>query len=75
MIVKSKDHEGHIPVLRKFFERIQFYKLWFNRKKCTFGITSRKLLGFMVSQREIEVDPDKIKAIVEMKPLRTEKEI
>ena len=49
IIVKSKDHEGHIPVLRKFFERIQFYKLWLNPKKCTFGITSRKLLGFMVS--------------------------
>ena len=27
MIVKSKDHEGHIPALRKFFERIWFYKL------------------------------------------------
>ena len=63
MIVKSKDREGHIPTLRKFFERIQFYKLQLNPKMCTFGITSRKLLGFMVSQRGIEVDPDKIKAI------------
>ena len=46
-----------------------------NPKKCTFGVTSRKLLGFMVSQRGIEVDLDKIKATVEMKPSRTEKEI
>ena len=75
MIVKSKDHEGHILALRKFFERIRFYKLWLNPKKCTFGVTSRKLLGFMVSQREIEVDLDKIKAIVEMKTPRTENEI
>ena len=37
-------------------------------------MTSEKLLGFMVSQRRIEVDPEKIKAIVEMKPPRTEKE-
>ena len=73
MIVKSKDHEGHIPTLRKFFERIQFYKLLLNLKKCIFGVTSEKLLGFMVSQRGIEVDPQKIKAIVEMKPPRTEK--
>ena len=72
IIVKSKDHEGHILALRKFFERIQFYKLRLNPKKYTFGMTSRKLLGFMVSQRGIEVDPNKIKAIVEMKPLRTE---
>ena len=49
MIVKSKDREGHIPALRKFSERIQLYKLWLNPKKCTFGVTSEKLLGFMVS--------------------------
>ena len=49
MIVKSKDHEGHMSALRKFFERIWFYKLQLNPKKCTFGVTSGKLLGFMVS--------------------------
>ena len=75
MIVKSKYREGYTPALRKFFERIQFYKLQLNPKKCTFGVTSGKLLGFMVSQRGIEVDLDKIKAIVEMKPPRIEKEI
>ena len=75
IIVKSKDREGHILALRKFFERIRFYKLWLNPKKCTFGVTSKKLLRFMVSQRGIEVDLEKIKAIVEMKPLRIEKEI
>ena len=74
MIVKSKDREGHIPTLRKFFKIIQFYKLRLNPKNCTFGVTSRKLLGFMVSQRGIEVDPNKIKAIVEMLPPRTERE-
>ena len=63
IIVKSKDCEGHILALRKFFERIQFYKLQLNPKKCTFNVTSRKLLGFMVSQRGIEVDLDKIKTI------------
>ena len=75
MIMKSKDREEHIPAFQKFFERIQFYKLQLNPKKCTFGVTSGKLLGFIVSQRGIEVDLDKIKAIVEMKPPRIEKEI
>ena len=73
MIVKSKDHEGHMLALRKFFERIRFYKLWLNPKKCTFGVTSGKLLGFIVSQRGIEADLDKIKAIVEMKTPRPKK--
>ena len=75
MIVKSKDHEGHILALQKFFERVRFYKLRLNSKKCTFGATSGKLLGFMVSQRRIEVYLDRIKAIMEMKPPRTKKEI
>ena len=74
MIVKS-NREGHLPAFRKFFERIRFYKLQFNPNKCTFSVTSKKLLGFMVSQRGIEVDPKKIKASVKMKPPRTEKEI
>ena len=63
MIVKSKDHEGHIPTLRKFFEGIQFYKLRLNPKKCTFGVTSRKLLGFIVSQRGIEVNPTRLRQL------------
>ena len=50
IIVKSKDREGHILVLRKFFERIRFYKLRLNPKKCTFRVTTGKLLEFMVSQ-------------------------
>ena len=75
IIVKSKDREGHILVLRKFFERIRFYKLRLNPKKCTFRVTTGKILEFMVSQRGPEVDLDKIKAIVEMKPPRIEKEI
>ena len=75
MIVKSKDCEGHISALRNFFKRIQFYNLRLNLKKCTFGVTSGKLFGFIVRQRGIEVDPNKIKAIIEMKPLKTKKEI
>ena len=75
MIVKSKDCEGHILALQKFFERIRFYKLRLNPKQRTFNVTFKKLLGFMVSQRGIEVDSDRIKAIIKMKPSRIEKEI
>ena len=44
-------------------------------QKCTFGVTTGKLLGFLVSDRRIEVDPSKIKAILEMPPPKSEKEI
>ena len=75
MIVKSKNREGHITNLRKFFKRIKEYKLRLNLQKCMFGVTTRKLLGFIVSDRRIEVDPSKIKAILDMPPSKSEKEI
>ena len=46
-----------------------------NPKKCTFGVNSRKLLGHIVSERGIEVDPENIIAILDMPALRTEREI
>ncbi|RVW68357.1 hypothetical protein CK203_063798 [Vitis vinifera] len=52
--------------LERFFERIRQFRLRLNPKKCTFGVTSGKLLGYMVSERGIEVDPDKIRAILDM---------
>ena len=75
MIIKSKDREGHITNLRKFFERIKEYRLRLNPQKCTFGVTTGKLLGFLISDRGIEVDPSKIKTILEMPPPKSEKEI
>ncbi|XP_065635035.1 uncharacterized protein LOC136069876 [Quercus suber] len=75
MIVKSKDREGYIINFRKFFERIKECRLRLNSQKCTFEVTARKLLGFLVSDREIEADPSKIKAILEMPPPKSEKEI
>ena len=46
-----------------------------NPKKCTFGVTFGKLLGHIISERGIEVDPKKIKAIIDMPALRIEKDI
>ena len=41
-----------------------------NLAKCAFGVSSGKFLGFMVSQRRIEENPEKVKAILEMSSLR-----
>ena len=75
MIVKSKDRGSHTINLRKFFERIKEYRLRLNPQMCTFRVTTGKLLGFLMSDRRIEVDPSKIKAILEMLPHKSEKEI
>ncbi|RVW23414.1 hypothetical protein CK203_094586 [Vitis vinifera] len=51
------------------------FRLRLNPKKCTFGVASGKLLGHIVSERGIEIDPEKIRAILDMPAPRTEKEI
>ena len=66
MIAKSRSKEEHLVNLRKLFERLRKFKLRLNPAKCTFGVRSGKLLGFIVSQRGIEVDSDKVRAILEM---------
>jgi len=75
MIVKSSDEEQHVEYLGKMFERLRKYKLRMNPNKCMFGVRSGKLLGFIVSQRGIEVDPDKVRAIQEMSAPQTEKQV
>ncbi|RVW67594.1 Retrovirus-related Pol polyprotein from transposon 17.6 [Vitis vinifera] len=75
MIVKSRGRADHLDALERFFERIRKFRLRLNPKKCTFGVTSGKLLGHIVSERGIEVDRDKIKAILDMPAPKTEKEI
>ena len=72
-MVKSETREGHFTALDKFLARAEKYNLRLNPKKCVFGVTSGKLLGHIVSQKGIEVDPDKVKAIREMSAPKTEK--
>ncbi|RDX63186.1 Retrovirus-related Pol polyprotein from transposon 17.6, partial [Mucuna pruriens] len=74
MIAKLKMPNQHLEDLRKLFERLQKYRLRLNPAKCTFGVKSGKLLGFIVNQRVIELDPDKVKAIQNMPPPQTETE-
>jgi hypothetical protein len=46
-----------------------------NPKKCVFGVSSGKLLGYMVSSRGIDANPKKVEAIDKLQPPRTRKEI
>ncbi|RVW73661.1 Retrovirus-related Pol polyprotein from transposon 17.6 [Vitis vinifera] len=75
MIVKSQDKADHLAALQRFFKMIRQFGLRLNPKKCTFGVTSGKLLGHIVSERGIEVDPEKIRAILDMPAPRTEREV
>ena len=61
--------------LQKLFDRLKIYKLRLNPNKCTFRVRSGKLLGFVVSDKGIQVDPAKVKAIQEIPAPRIEKEV
>ena len=75
MMVKSLTREGYFEALNKFLTRAEKYNLRLNPKKCIFGVTSKKLLGHIVSQRRIEVDPNKVRAIKEMPTPRIKNEV
>ena len=75
ILVKSKEEEDHIDALSQVFKRLVLYKLRLNPQKCVFRVKSGKLLGFLVSKKGIEVDPAKAKAIIDMPPPTTLKEL
>ena len=57
------------------FKTLRLYNMKLNPNKYVFGISSRKFLGFMVSQRGVEANPNKISAILEMTPPKNIKEV
>ncbi|CAL2248224.1 unnamed protein product [Prunus armeniaca] len=75
LVVKSKTKESHREVLGRVLERCWLYRLKMKPKKCAFGVSSDKFLGFQVHQRGIHVDPEKTKAINSLAPPRNSKEL
>lgn len=74
-IVKSCHKEDHLSHLRKLFVHLRKYRLKLNPNKCIFGAFHGKLLGFIISERDIEIDPSKAKAIIEMPTPHIEKDV
>ena len=75
MLVKSLRENDHLDDLQETFDTFRSYNMKLNPSKYVFGVTAGKFLGFMVSQRGIEVNPEKIRAIMELEPSRTVKEV
>ncbi|KAA3473963.1 RNA-directed DNA polymerase (Reverse transcriptase), Ribonuclease H-like protein [Gossypium australe] len=66
MITKSQMEKEHVQVLRKLFLRLRKFQLKLNPAKYTFRARSGKLLGFLASEKGIEIEPDKVRAIQEL---------
>ncbi|KAK9187630.1 hypothetical protein WN944_019028 [Citrus x changshan-huyou] len=75
MITKSVHVGEHLGHLRDTFTVLRRHQMRLNPEKCAFRVTSGKFLGFMVQQRGIEANPDKIHAVLNIKSPRTIKEV
>ena len=75
MLVKSVKAELHITHLAEAFQVLKSYNMKLNPAKCAFGVSVGKFLGFIVNSRGIEANPDKIKAVLDMLPPSSIKDI
>ena len=75
MLVKSKKELAHLDDLKETFTTLKQYQIKLNPSKCAFKVVSGKFLRFMVSQKRIEANSEKTRAILNMTSPKTIKEI
>jgi hypothetical protein len=75
MLVKSWKAVGHLANLEETFNTPRRCRMKLNPEKCAFGVSSGEFLGFMVSNRGIEANPEKIRAVLEMQAPCTTKQL
>ena len=75
ILVKSKEKEDHLDNLKETFNTLRQYSMKLNPAKYAFRVSSGTFLGFMVSQRGIEANPRKVRAILEMSSPKMVKEV
>jgi hypothetical protein len=66
VVITTRKEESLVSDLQETFDNLNRYKLKLNLTKCSFGVSAGQLLGFLVSARGIEANPEKIQAILTM---------
>lgn len=75
IVVNSKEVDQHINDLRRVFTRCRKYKLRIDPLKCAFRVSLGKFLKFKVHQKGVDLDPTKAKAIKDMEPPKSTKQL
>ena len=75
MVVKSKREARHIKDLQGVFEVLRQHKLRLNANKCAFRVRASKFLGYLITNRGIEVNPEQIEAVKHLNPPSNLKEL
>jgi hypothetical protein len=74
-VIKTENSENFIEDLQLVFNSLRRYRWKLNPEKCVFGVPAGKLLGFIVSDRGIEANLEKIEAIMRMQAPRSHKKV
>lgn len=74
MLVKSKLTQTHADDLQETMATMRKYGMQLNPHKCAFGVRAGKFLGYIVTEKGIEVNPAKVRAIIELAPPKNLKE-
>ena len=75
IVVKRKTRNEHTLHLKETFRLMRAYNMKLNHAKFTFGVNTGKFMGFMVTQRGIEVNLDQIRAVMETPTSNNKKEL
>jgi hypothetical protein len=75
IVIASKNKETYISDLVESFANMHKARLKHNLEMCIFGITKGKVLGCLVSTKGIEANPDKIRALIQMQPPQSRKDV
>ena len=75
MVIKFKRGSNHLADIEEVFNILRAYHMKLNPIKCTFRIPESKFLGYIIYQREIEANSEKIQAIMKIKPLKILKQV
>jgi hypothetical protein len=70
IVVKSKKTRDLVPDLTEVFAKLRQHRVKLNPEKCVFGVPRGMLLSFVVSERGIEANPEKILAIIDIWPIK-----
>jgi hypothetical protein len=75
IVMASKKKETYISDLAEAFANMHKVRLMLNPEKCIFGITKGNVLSCLVSRKGIEANPNKIRALIQMQPPQSRKDI
>ena len=75
IVVKSKRADQVVADLEQTFTKLRANDIKLNPEKCVFRVPRGMLLGFIVSKRGIEANPEKILAIMRTGPIQNIKEV